>query len=99
MGLKNSGKLDERAAPYFAYLAAGVALDCTEARRNARCATSGIVALGAGNLVVEDADGVVSTIIMPANTIDTWLPIAVARVDASNAVPLVLFWHPRGGAS
>jgi hypothetical protein len=99
MGLKNSGKLDERSAPYFRYLAASVAMDCTEVTKNSRGATSGIVCLGAGNRVIEDAEGVVSTIILPANTIDTWLPIAVCRVDVSNAVPLVLFWHPRGGAS
>ncbi len=100
MGLKNSGKLVERAAPYFRYIAATTASDLTEAVGNARCATSGLIPLLAagGNLVIEDASGSVQTIVIPAGCFAE-LPIAAVRIDVTNAVPVLAFWHPRGGAA
>jgi len=100
MGLKNSGKLHERAAPYFrAYPAATATdIDLTEAVANARCATSGLLVTGTGNLVIEDASGTEITQAV-TGAILVYVPLAAVRLDADTTVDVIAYWHPRGAAS
>jgi len=102
MGLKNSGKGDERSAPYFrVYNALTADVDLTEAVTNARCATSGLIVstAAAGALVIEDASGTEVSFLVEPGTHD--LPLAAVRLDEStaDALTVLAYWHPRGGAA
>jgi hypothetical protein len=101
MGLKNSGKLDERAAPYFRVYPAATAtdVDLTEAVEHSKCATSLLICHSAagGDLVIEDATGTEVTMTLAAGTHNFY--IAAVRLDAATTVDVMACWHPRPGAA
>jgi hypothetical protein len=104
MGLKNSGKRDERSAPYFRkYVSLSADVDLTEAVPNAKGATSGLIVsnptAGALDVTFEGADGVEVTLEIPTNCIID-LPVAAVRLDEAteDLLNVLAYWHPRGGA-
>lgn len=79
-------------ARVFAASAARVLHDA-DAPAGCKHLPSGVIFHGAGNLVWKDADGTTNTTVIPATACGIFNEIALAELDATNAVAVTVFWH------